>query len=207
MDGDAAVLARDGDHRLVLDIQLLLVADAVGPLDDHLGGCHGRGRIAARDRVVGELVLRRQGVEHRRQALGAEADVAARLPQRGAIRCRDERAGLRLVSDLAADRHEHRLVVVDQAHDVLARDVIGGDHDDALPVERVVELDAEQAGVGLRGADGGAEPRAGEDEVVRVLRLAGELGRPLAAQRSGGPGSSGRRRVGGDDEGRPCPAR
>ena len=133
--------------------------------------------------------------------------MAARLAERGAIRRGDERAGLRLVSDLATDRHEHRLVVVDQADDVLARDVIGGDDDDALPVERVVELDAEQARVRLRRADGGAEPRAGEDEVVRVLRLAGELGRPLAAQRSGRAGTSRRRRIGRDDERASCPAR
>ena len=72
VDGDAAVLARDGDHRLVLDVQLLLVADPVGALDHQLGGGHCRGRIATRDRVVGELVLRLQRIEHGRQALGAE---------------------------------------------------------------------------------------------------------------------------------------
>ena len=30
VDGDTPVLARDGDHRLVLDVELLLVADPVG---------------------------------------------------------------------------------------------------------------------------------------------------------------------------------
>ena len=109
--------------------------------------------------------------------------MALRLAQRGAVRGGDQRARLRLVADLAADRHEDRLVVVDQAHDVLAGDVVGGDDHDALPVEGVVELDADQAGVRLGGADGGAVPRAGEDEIVGVLRRPGELVRPLAPER------------------------
>ena len=147
-----------------------------------------------------KLLLGLEGVEDSRQALGAKANVAARLVEGGAVGRRDERAGLGLVADLATDRHEHRLVVVDQADDVLARDVVRGRDDHPLPVERVVELDAEQARVGLRRANGRAEPGAGEDEVVRVLRLAGELGGSLAAERSGGSRTARRRRIGRDHE-------
>ena len=41
-DGDAAALGRDGDHRVVLDVQLLLVADPVLALDDEVRGRRGR---------------------------------------------------------------------------------------------------------------------------------------------------------------------
>ena len=44
VDGDAAVRARDRDHALVLDVQLLLVADPVGALDDQVGARHARSR-------------------------------------------------------------------------------------------------------------------------------------------------------------------
>ena len=42
--GDAAVVPRDGDHPLVLDVQLLLVADPVRALDDQVGGGERRPR-------------------------------------------------------------------------------------------------------------------------------------------------------------------
>ena len=51
------------------------------------------------------------------------------------------------------------------------------------PVEGRVELEAEQARVGLGGADRRAVPGAGEDEVVGVAGPAGQLVRPLAPQR------------------------
>ena len=37
MDRDPAVLAGHGDHRVVLDVELLLVADAIRALDDAVG--------------------------------------------------------------------------------------------------------------------------------------------------------------------------
>jgi hypothetical protein len=37
VDRDAAVLARDRDHRVVLDVELLLVTDAVRALEDVIG--------------------------------------------------------------------------------------------------------------------------------------------------------------------------
>src|SRR5206468_7873356 len=49
--------------------------------------------------------------------------------------------------------------------------------------------------------DGGAVPGTGKDEVVRVLRLASELGRPLAARGEPRLDASRRGRPGQDDEG------
>ena len=183
MDGDPAVLARDGDHRLVLDVQLLLVADAVRALDHERGLLHGGRRIARLDGVVGELVVRHERVEGRRQRLGAQGDVAARLAQGCPVRRRDQGARLGLVADLAADRDEDRLVGVDEADDVVARDVFGGHDHDPLPVEGIVQVDAEEPGMGIGRADRGAEPRPGHDEIVGVQRGPGELGGALAAQR------------------------
>ena len=208
VDGHPAVLARDGDHRLVLDVQLLLVADAVGALDHELGVLHGRRGVTAPRRCSGRTRAPTPAGRRRPAARSVRRrDVAPGLAQGGAVRRRDERAGLGLVPDLAADRDEDRLVVVDQADDVLAGDVLGGDDHDALPVERVVELDAEQARVRLGRADGGAVPGAGEDEVVGVQRRPGELGRALAAQRRRGSRAAGRRRVGRDDQRRRVAAR
>ena len=59
---------------------------------------------------------------------------------------------------------------------------------------------AVEAGVRLGRADRGAEPGAGEDEVVGVLRLAGELRRALAAERRRGPRTAGSGSVDRDDE-------
>ena len=60
VDDDPAVLARDRDHRVVLDVQLLLVADAVLALEDEVGGREGRLGIA-----VTELVARRRRAPRR----------------------------------------------------------------------------------------------------------------------------------------------
>jgi hypothetical protein len=183
VDGDAAVLARDGDHRLVLDVQLLLVPDAVRALDHEVGPGHGGRGVARLDGVVRELAIGLERIEDGRQPLGAQAHVALRRVQRRAVGRGQQDARLGLVADLAADRDEDRLVAVDEADDVLARDVLGGDDHDPAPVERVVELHADEPRMWLGGADRGPEPRAGEDEVVGVLRRAGELRGPLAPQR------------------------
>ena len=54
---DAAVLAGDGDHRLVLDVELLLVADPVRPLDDQVGARQRGVHVAGADVEVGEDLL------------------------------------------------------------------------------------------------------------------------------------------------------
>ena len=194
MDRHAAVLARDGDHGLTLDVELLLVSDAVRPFDDEVGFGHGRVDVATAHGVVRELAGRLLRVEDRIQSLGSERHVALRRPQRVAVSGGEEADGLRLMLDLAADRHKDRLVVRDQRDDVGAGNVRRGDHGDLAPVEVRVQVDPQQACVRLGGADSGAEPRAGKDEVVRVFGEPRELLRTLSPQRKGGPRSSRRGR-------------
>ena len=121
-------------------------------------------------------------------------------PERVAVGRGEEDERLGVVLDLAADRDEHRLVVADQADDVVAGDVVRGDDGDLRPVEVGVEVERDESGVGVGRADRRAVPGTGEDEVVGVLRLAGELRRALAAERSGGTRPAGRDLAGGDDE-------
>ena len=65
---------RDGDHRVVLDVQLLLVADPVLALEDEVGGGEGRVEVAALDRVR----RRRRG----RDASGSKTGGERRRPRR-----------------------------------------------------------------------------------------------------------------------------
>ena len=68
VDRDAAVLARDRDHRVVLDVELLLVADPVLALEDRgPPSAKPAVEVARRDLVVGEDVVARERVEDRRR--------------------------------------------------------------------------------------------------------------------------------------------
>ena len=129
---------------------------------------------------------------------GVTAALAARsvCPVRG----RDERQRLGVVLDLAADRDQDGLVVADQRHDVVARDVGRGHEHDLRPVEALVALEPEQAGMGVARTDRRPVPRPGEDEVVGVLRLAGQLGGPFAAERAAAARAAGHDRIGGNHE-------
>ena len=193
---DPAIGVRDGDHRLVLDVQLLLVANAVGPLDHQLRLREADLQVAASHLDMRELLARFERVEGRRQALGPDAEVAPGRTQRPAVGRGNQAQRLGLVADLAADRDQDRLVVPDQAHHVVAGDVGCGDDHHLAPVERLVEVYAQERGMGFRRSDGGAVPGAGEDEVVGVLGKSGELGRPFAPQRTAPRDATGRRAAG-----------
>ena len=137
------------------------------------------------DRVTGEDVVGRVRVEDGRQLRRARRRPAPRLAERRPVGCGEERQRLGVMLDLAADRDEDRLVGLDRADDVLAGDV-GRRHDhDLRPVERRVEVERLERGVGVRRADGRAVPRPGDDDVVGVQGGAGQLGRSLAPQRRG----------------------
>ena len=124
----------------------------------------------------------------------------ARLAQRGPVGGGDERERLGVMLDLAADRHEDRLVRLDRADDVLARDVVGGHDDDLRPVERRVELERLERGVRDGRTDRGPVPGTRHDDVVGVQGRAGQLGGSLAAQRAGRTRSTGDGRRRRDDE-------
>ena len=191
MHRDPAVRAGHGDHRVVLDVQLLLVADPVLALDDDVGRGHRRIHLAPLDRVAGEHVVALEGVEDGLELLGPELEAAAGLAQGRPVRGRDEGDRLGMVADLATDRDEDRLVILDEAHDVGAGDVGGRDDHDRVPVEALPAVDRDQPGVGVLASDRRAVPGAGEDEVVRVQGDAGELRRALAAERAGRSGAAG----------------
>ena len=124
-------------------------------------------RLRAGERLV--------DVEHRRAAPRSAAAPRAprRTPARGSAP-RPARAARR-VHDPAADRHQRRLIVLDQRDHVLARDVGRGDHRDRRPVERRIELDRLEHAVRDLRAHRRAVPRARRVEVVEVLRAPGDL--------------------------------
>ncbi len=194
VDRDPAVGRRDRDHRVVLDVQLLLVADPVLALEDEVGGRERRVGVAGRELVGREEGVGDERVEHGGKRLADDPGGPARGPERRPVGGGDERERLRVVLDLATDRDQDRLVGLDRADDVVAGDVGRGDHHDGGPVERWVELERGERRVRLGRADRGPVPGAGEDEVVGVRRGAGQLGRPLAAQRRGAAGAPGRDR-------------
>ena len=156
--------------------------------------------IAAIDRVAREDVVGRVGVEHGGQLRGPRHGPAARLAERRLIRRGDERQGLSVVLDLTADRDEDRLVALDRADDVVARDVVGGDDHDLRPVEVGIEVERIECGVRVARADRGAIPGTRDHDVIGVEGQPGELLRTLAPQRHGRAGATGDRRGGRDDE-------
>ena len=147
VDDHPAVVARDRDHRLGLQVQLLLVTGPVGSLEHQVGAREARLQVTLDDleRLAGHR--RRERIEHRRQRLGPEADGVPRRPGERAVRRGDQRHRLRHVADLVGD--ERGLVVRDGRDHVVARDVRRRDDHDAGPVEGGVEVDPEQPRVGL----------------------------------------------------------
>ncbi len=199
-DGDAAAFGRDGDHRVVLDVELLLVPDPVLAFEDEVRGRERRIGVTAIDRVTGEDVVRGVGVEDGRQLGRPRRCPSACLAERCLVRCGDQRERLSVMLDLAADRHEDRLIGFDRGDDVVARDVVRGDDHDLRPIERGIEVEGLERSVGVGRSDRRAVPRTGDDDVVGIQRQPGQLLRPLATQRDRRARSTGDGRCGWDDE-------
>ena len=200
MDGHPAVVAGHGDHRVVLDVQLLLVAHPVLALDHQGRAGQRRFDVAGLDLEMGEDLAAQQRIEDRLERLGAQRHVGDRLAQERPVGRRDEGDRLGVVADLVDG--QDRLVVLDRVDDVRAGNVGGRDDHDPRPVERRIELHADQPGARLGRADRLAVPRAGKDQVVGVQGRPGQLGRTLAPERRAvdrGPGpqpqSHGRRSI------------
>ena len=125
-----------GDHRHRLDVELLLVAGPIGALEDDVG----RRRRPAAAVALHDVVAREDRARSARGRASAGSGSVRGLHGRErdgegrSIGSGDERERLGVVADLAADRHEDRLVVVDEADDVVAGDVGGRRDDDAVPV-------------------------------------------------------------------------
>ena len=146
-DGDAAIGSRLGDHGLVLDVELLLVADPVLALHDQRGLGERVFDVASTDLVGGELLLRFERIEHRRQRFGLERQASPGLSQCGLVRRRDERDGLAVVADDLVSKGG--LIVLDGAHDVVARDVGRREDHHTRPVESGVLLDTDESVLSL----------------------------------------------------------
>jgi hypothetical protein len=180
---DPALRRALGDHAVVLDVELLLVAAAVLALDDPVGGGKAGVEIAARDRDLLEDVvapveqrLLRQRLlhrEHRLERLALDPDRAGGGLGTLGVLVREEQDGLLRVADLPSC--EQRLVVLDQRHHVVARDVaVVGDRD-AAPIERGVEHDAHDAAARNGRAHRAPVEHPGNPEVVHVARAARDL--------------------------------
>ena len=86
-----AVRPGERDPRLGLEICLLLEADLVRPLDDHVGTRERGVRVAADDLERADGAIRGERIQDRREWLRPERDgVAGRLGHRP-VRRRDER--------------------------------------------------------------------------------------------------------------------
>ena len=177
-DRDPAIRGRGRDHRLRLDVDVLLGTDAVGPFHDQGGLGEARLQVALRDLVPGAGPIGCQHVEDRRERLGPQRDRRAGGVRGRRVGCRDQRDRLGVVADLVDD--ERRLVVMLDADHVLAGDVGCRDHHHPRPVEGGVPVDPEQARMGLGRADRQAEPRSIHAEVVGIARGPGHLGRSVA---------------------------
>ena len=138
----------------------------------------------ALDGVVRELVVRlRSGSNTAGSRSVRSVTWRARLAERRAVGRGDERARLRLVPDLAADRHEDRLVVLDEADDVLARDVV------AVTTTTRFQSKASSSSIASRRACGSVErivapnQAPGKTRSSAYFAVAGQLRRALATER------------------------
>src|SRR5439155_14914772 len=123
-------------------VELLLVTDPVLAFDDEVGLGEAVVQVAGPDLVMGEDVVAHEGIEDGGEGRGPNLDPAAGTAKGLAVRggLEDERLGV--VLDLAMYPNEDGLVVADQADDVVARDVVGGEDGNPRPVQRRTEVGA-----------------------------------------------------------------
>ena len=179
-DHGDAVLGRNGEHAVGLDIELLLVRHAVLALDDLVGEAKA---LVDRSFVDGDLLERggrSLGVVHGRGRAILDAHPGSGFEQALPILVGDDQDGLGVVTHLAVG--EARLVVLDERHDVTARDVAGADDREAGRVE--VDVDRRDLPARDRGPDRDPVEHARQHEIVHVGRLAGDLVEALLAGRA-----------------------
>ena len=182
--GDSAVVRQLGDHPLALDVDVLLVAGPVLPLDHVRRPAQGLVHVAA---LQAQLVKRRQlrrlrEREDRRERLVFDGHGRQRLPGREASRSRHQLHWLADVEDEAVG--EDRPAVVQELDAVRTGEVRGGDADGAGRGRVRIEADGADPRVGVRAAHRGAVPHAGHGEVVHVARRSRDLGEAVRARRA-----------------------
>ena len=204
MDGDAAVVRRHRDHRVVLDVELLLVADPVLALEDQVGGGERRRRGRPRPaRSAAKLVLGDERVEDGGQRLGDRGRGPARGAQRRPVRaprCSASGSAWCWISPPTGTRIGWSALI--------ELTTLSPGMSAAVTTTTVDQSNAGSSSsaakrrVRVGRADRRAVPGAGEDQVVGVLRGAGQLGRALAPERGDAPWRDPSDRPGLDDDGR-----
>jgi hypothetical protein len=180
---DAPLLGALGDHAVVLDVELIGVADVVGSLDDPVRGGKTRHRVAAADQdLLEDVVLAVEKTFLRQRLLHGQhgferfvLDPHGRHGRLGAfgVLVSQEENRLLGVADLFG--HQERLIIADQRDHVLARDVLViGDHH-AVPVEGGVEFDSLDSSAWDGGADGATVEHSGNAQVIDIESIAGYL--------------------------------
>src|SRR5919204_1897149 len=193
VDVDPAVAVRDRqpglrpEERLVLDPELVDAADGDVTLGfgvtvpDHDRAQDVRTRVVTEAVACGRvlvvqrlLVGRALGINDRLEWLVLDPDLLGGTPSLlRVLRC-DERDRLAEVADAVG--REHRLVGELEPVSLRARDVfVREDGVDARHLERLAEVDPEDARVGVRAPQRVAPEHSRRGEVARVSELAGDL--------------------------------
>ncbi len=188
---DAAVLRRDREPGLRAQERLVLHPDLEVEGHHDRGGCVGipPAELQMAHEVARPVHGRRvvvhgpAGVGDGGQDLVVDPD-ARRRPARGLrVVSSDQRDRLPLVPH--EFRGQHRLVGVLETEGVVAGDVVGGEHGGhPRHGERVGDVDAPDPRVRVRAAQGHAPHHVVVPQVAGVGELAGDLERPVGAQRT-----------------------
>ena len=174
-DPEGAVCFRQRDCALGLDVQLLLQSNPKLTLHDEIRRpLHGR-HIPLRDLDRAEDLGGAPDLEDRVGELVLDTDMSRGLLQRGPVRRGQQEDRLFLVLDLAPSWGQDRLVLPDQLHDVVPRDVVRRHHHDARPVEGGVQRDRADRAARDRGPDRPAGPGPLDGDVVGVARAPSHL--------------------------------
>jgi hypothetical protein len=172
--GDAAVL-RHGDHAVGFDVELFLVPGTVLSLDDDLGVAEPAGEVALFNRDLLEDLWRACGVVARLASAIVDRDPTLRVQESLAFLVRDEEDRLGEVADFFF--RQTWLIELDQRDRVSAGDVTEVGDREARAVE--VEADPRDLALRNRRSDRARVEHPREDEVVDVLRPAGDLVEPF----------------------------
>ena len=189
------------DHRVVLDVELLLVADAVLALEDEVGRREGRVRVADGHLVGGELTWsdatgsKTGGSGSVRTVIACRA--ARSVARSGAARSASGSAWCWISPPIGTRIGWSSLIELTMLSPGMSAAVTTMTVDQSKAGSRSSATNRACASVERIVAPNQAP---GKDQVVGVLRGAGELGRALAPERRSSAGPAGHDRPGLDDD-------